>query len=141
MNCTRCGYYDKSNRKYKFARISIVVDEMTSSDYFLCERCEEYAYRSLDDLNPTSSRGVCQYCGNEEVSQYQGLAFVDLIVRDTSGRLFPADYMTKLHSECAGYIFNKLPVRYDGIPLSEKWFSPRRPYIAGYDDEHEQDDD
>lgn len=141
MLCTRCGFYDKGNRKYKFSHINIVANELISAGYFLCERCEEYAYRSLDDLNSPASPAGCQYCGNEEVKDYQGLNFAELIVIAPSGRRFPAGYRAKLHRECAGYIFNTLPVRYDGRPLPEKWFSPRRPYIARYDDEHEHDDD
>lgn len=146
MNCTRCGYYDRSNRKLPlsgFANITIVVNEITSNSFFLCEKCEEYAYLSLDELAPPETDGtlpVCQYCGNEEVKTYQGLNFTDMTVITPSGRLFPAGYRAKLHRECAGYVFNQMPVRYSGIPLPEKWFSPRRPYIASYS-RSERDDD
>lgn len=135
MRCTRCGY-ETHSRQVDMTSF-LVGDSPKGVPHFYCQRCETYAYGSLEPepmeengLMTTQKRkdGLCEYCSNPEVRQYEGLRFVEIRVGRSFHPLLKEGTRFLMHQECVGYIFNRIPA-VDPKNLPDKWFIPRRPYL------------
>ncbi len=135
MRCTRCGH-ETHNRQVDMTSFG-VGEPPKIVPHFYCQRCETYAYQSLEP-EPAENEGppitrkmaakLCEYCSNPEVGEYEGLNFVEIRVGKSFNSLFREGTRFLMHRECVGYIFNKIPA-VDPKNLPDKWFTPRRPYL------------